>query len=690
MYHNRDISWLGFNFRVLQEAADRSVPLMERVKFLSIFSSNMDEFFRVRYPIITLYSQLKDKTLNKIIPPPDKDLAEKVQQIIFRQLEEFGRILNEELLPELEKEKIILYYKKQIPPEYSSQVRELFFSKVLAFIQPIFIQDSLIENFFPESNKIYFLVLLKKEGETLLHHAVVNIPTGKVPRFYTLESEDESQHIVFLDDIIRDNLKCIFTGFSIHACFSFKITRDAELHLDEENYQKDILKELEKKLEKRDEGAPSRLLYEEGMPVSVQKFLASSLALKSEQLFAGGRYHNLSDLARLPVKNKSLYYPELKQLKPIHVPECGDILTRIEQKDFLLHFPYDSYNPVLTFFNQAAIDPDVISIYVTLYRVAADSHIVNALISAARNKKDVVVFVELKARFDEANNIKWSREMEKAGVKIIYSIPKIKVHSKIALVHKHTGSGKKSYAYIGTGNFNETTARFYTDHALFTTDNSVTTDLNKLFHFLKARTKPVEKAGKEFGSILVSQYNMASIFEEEINAQIKRKKKGLPASIKVKLNNLEDVNMIDLLYKASKAGVPIQLIVRGICALKPGEKGLSENIQVKRIVDRFLEHSRIFIFGQNGTGKVYMGSSDWMTRNLHHRIEVCVPVKEAELAQQLKDYFDIQWSDNVKSRPVEADPYLMSDNNHATINQENQEVERCSQQEIYSYLKNRT
>lgn len=689
MYHNRDISWLGFNYRVLQEAGDSTVPLMERVKFLSIFSSNMDEFFRVRFPVISLYSQLKNKTLSKIVPPPDKDLAEKVQQIISGHLLEFGRILNQELLPGLEDEKISLYYNKPIPPQFFQQVRELFFARVLAFIQPIFIEKSLQENFFPESNKVYLLVLLKKEGQDLLHHAVINIPTGKLPRFYTLESDDDREHIVFLDDIIRENLKCIFTGFDIHASYSFKITRDAELYLDEENYQKDTLKELEKKLEKRDEGAPSRFLYEEGMSVSVQKFLAASLGLKPEQLFVGGRYHNLSDLAKLPVKKKELYYPDLKQLKPIHMQECGDIFTRIEQKDVLLHFPYDSYNPVLTFFNQAAIDPDVSSIYVTLYRVAADSHIVNALISAAKNKKEVMVFVELKARFDEANNIRWSKEMEKAGVKIIYSIPRIKVHSKIALVKKQTAAGKKSYAYVGTGNFNETTARFYTDHALFTTDPGVTGDLQTLFQFLKERTKPVRKAGKEFGSILVSQYNMTDIFEQEINAQIKRKKKGLPASIKIKLNNLEDIPMIDLLYKASRAGVSIQLIVRGICCLKSGEKDLSENIEVKRIVDRFLEHSRIFIFGENGSGKVYMGSSDWMTRNLHHRIEVCVPVGEPELAKQLKDYFDIQWNDNVKAVSTETPAYLMN-NDHTTINGTIKEEAKCSQQLIYTYLKNRT
>lgn len=684
MYHNRDISWLGFNYRVLQEAADRTVPLMERVKFLSIFSSNMDEFFRVRYPVISLYAQLKDKTLNKIVPPPDKDLALRVQEIVGGYFNEFGRILNEDILPALDRENIFLYYNKEIPAEYDMSLREIFFSRILAFIQPVFIRESFRENFYPENNKLYFLVLLKKPGEEMLHHAVVNIPAGKVSRFFTLETTDHIRRIVFLDDIVRNNLKCIFTGFEVHSCYSFKVTRDAELYLDEENYKKDILKELEKKLEKRDQGAPTRFLYEEGMPVSVQKFIASSMGLKQEQLYAGGRYHNLSDFSKLPVEKKELYYPEMKSLRSIFLEECGDIFKRIDRKDFLLHFPYDSYNPVLAFFNQAAIDPDVKSIYITLYRVAADSHIANALISAARNKKEVVVFVELKARFDEANNIRWSKEMENAGVKIIYSIPRIKVHSKIALVTRQTAEGKKGYAYVGTGNFNETTARFYTDHALFTSDTGVTRDLQKLFQFLKTRSRPVKKAAKEFETILVSQYNLTGLFEQEITAQIKRKKKKLPASIKIKLNNLENIPMIDLLYKAARAGVKVKLIIRGICCLNSGEKELKQNIEVKRIVDRYLEHSRLFIFGEKESQKVYMGSSDWMTRNLLHRIEVCVPVKDQDLAHELNDYFDIQWSDNVKAVWIDAETAYPGKN----IDAETGEA-RCSQQEIYQYLKNR-
>jgi polyphosphate kinase len=419
------------------------------------------------------------------------------------------------------------------------------------------------------------------------------------------------------------------------------------------------------------------------MPLSVQNFLAQSLGLKQEELYEGGRYHNLSDLSSLPVSRKDLEYPSLQQLKPAGLEYCGDIFRKIEEKDLLLHFPYESYNPVLTFFNQAAIDPEVEYIAVTLYRVAAESHIVNALISAAKNKKQVQVFVELKARFDEANNIKWSKEMEKAGVKIIYSIPQIKVHSKIALVIKKSKDGIKGYGYVGTGNFNENTAGFYTDHALFTARHDVIKDLKHLFSILEKRKRPEKNAVSEFKELLVSQYNMVPVFEEEIMKQIKRKKKGLDALIRIKLNNLEDVYMINLLYKASQAGVKVQLLVRGICCIAPGKENLSENIEVKRIVDRFLEHSRILIFGDGADNKIYIGSADWMTRNLQQRIEVCTPVAEERLKEELISYFDIQWNDKVKAVTLDAE-----------LNQLRQsglpaEDMKCSQDKIYEYLMQR-
>lgn len=682
MYHNRDISWLGFNYRVLQEAADPTVPLLERIKFLSIFSSNMDEFFRVRYPVISFYATLKEKTLNQIVPPYDKQLGEKVQEIVARQLQEFGTIIHEQVLPGLEENGIILYYNRRPPDAFASQAREVFFSRILAFVRPVFISESQDEKFFPENHSLYFYVLLKQDGKDELRHAVLNIPTDKVPRFLKLDSEDDRQHIVFLDDIIRDNLHCVFTGFTIHASYSFKVSRNSELFLDEGNIKEGLLKEMEKKLAKRDMGHPTRFLYEKGMPLTVQHFLAGILGLKQEELYEGGRYHNLSNLSSLPVFKKELEYPPMRQLKSIQFEDCGDIFHKIEEKDILLHFPYESYNPVLAFFNQAAIDPYVKSIAVTLYRVAAESHIVNALISAAKNKKQVRVFVELKARFDEANNIKWSREMEKAGVKIIYSIPKIKVHSKIALVLRTGKDGPKGYGYVGTGNFNETTAKFYTDHALFTARKEVVDDLQRLFSILAKEKTPEKDAPEKFDHLLVSQYNLVPAFEQEISKQIKLKKKGGEALIRIKVNNLENIYMINQLYRASTAGVKIQLLVRGICCIVPGKEGLSENIEVKRIVDRYLEHSRIFIFGSGDERNVFIGSADWMTRNLQQRIEVCAPVIDPKLKNELTDYFEIQWQDTVKA--VTLDSEL---NQHRLL--DNRGDHKCPQEKIYEYLKNR-
>lgn len=678
MYNNRDISWLGFNHRVLMEAANESVPLMERVRFLSIFSSNLDEFFRVRFPLINVYAKLNDKLREKIVPPPDKDLLAKVQALIDSQLNEFGQIINQGILRSLDKEGIILYYNKPVPQEFRPELKEYFFSKILSFLQPVFIRKSLSEDFFPESNRQYFLVSAARSGEENLTHAFLNIPVKELGRFHSIY-KDNKQHIFFIDDIIRENLAYVFSGYEINSCYSFKITRDAELNLDEENFKTSIIEEVEKKLIKRERGLPSRLLFEKGMPFAMQKLMANSFALTDKQLFEGGRYHNLNDLASLPVDRPDLSFAKHIPVKHKLLEDYADMFKQMENGDILLHFPYQSYNPVLSFFNQAAIDPDVKSIYVTLYRVASDSHIANALISAAKNKKDVTVFVELKARFDEANNIRWSKEMKRAGVKIIYSIPGVKVHSKIALVKKKKAQSDVNYAFIGTGNFNESTARFYTDHALFTTDARLTKDLDILFSALEKGSIPEKKSGIKFEHLLVAQNNMVEAFKKEIDEQIKRHKKGLPALIRIKINNLEDIGMIDALYKASSEGVPVYLIVRSICSIIPGKAGLSNNIVVKRIVDRYLEHSRIFIFGKGDEASAYIGSADWMTRNLHKRIEVVAPIYEKSLANELIDYFEIQWQDIVKA--VEIDE---NGQQHKIEIYNNGDLP--AQQKIYNYL----
>ncbi len=644
MLYNRDLSWLGFNFRVLQEAADKRVPLFERLKFFAIFSSNLDEFFRVRYPSILAISKLNRKTQLQAKNQYDENLPDKVQSEVNRQLQVYSSILNQSLLPELKENKINLYYNESIRDEHIGEIREIFLSHVLTFIQPLFLDAELSKNFIPENNYLYFVITLKAPGEQMIKHAVVNIPSEKLPRYFTLSPMDDMQYVIFIDDIIRENVPCLFPGFEILGIYSVKFNRDAELHFDEE-YAPDLLSKIEKQLQKRQYGPPSRFLYETGMPRNVQLFLASAFDIKHEELFEGGRYHNLSDFAKLPTFGKDLFYPQLKPLSYPGEMKCGDIFEVLNQKDILLHLPYDSYNTVLSFFNQAAVDSSVTDIYITIYRVASESHIVNALISAAKNGKNVTVFVELKARFDEANNIKWSRIMKEAGVQIVYSPTEIKVHSKIGLIKKKIGDQTVCYCILSTGNFHEVTAKFYTDHVLLTTDPIITEELLELYKLLSKKKR--EKV--QFDTLLVSQFNMIDKFEKLIDQEIQKVQFGKEGLIRIKVNNLEEPSMIHLLYKASNAGVQVQLLVRSVCCLVPGVEGISENITVKRIVDRYLEHSRIFIFGGDDDGEVIFGSADWMNRNLHRRIEVCVPIKDKTCKQELLDYFKLQWQDNDKA-----------------------------------------
>lgn len=674
MVYNRELSWLGFNYRVLQEAASPSVPLFERLKFLSIFSSNLDEFFRVRYPAVLALSSLKRKTQKQITTESPGELITAIHEEISRQLLEFGNVLDD-VLPELKKNGIHLYYNEPIKENHKQEITDIFLSQVLSFIQPLLLDGK--NNFSPANNQLYFAIALKKEHEDMMRHAVVNIPSDKLPRFFILRPEDNLNYVIFIDDIIRENMRIIFPGFVILSIYSFKINRDAELDFEEE-YHADVLKKIERQLNKRNSGQPSRFLFEKTMPLNIQLFFTSVLDLKLDEMFGGGRYHNLKDLITLPTFGKKLLY---STLEPIHkrLVRNGDIFNLILTKDVLLHFPYHSYNTILSFFNQAAIDPDVSEIYIALYRVASESHIANALISAAKNGKKVTAFLELKARFDEYNNIQWSKKMKEAGVKLIYSIPGIKVHSKIALVKKQNKENIIRYSVLSTGNFNETTAKFYTDHILLTTNATIGNELQRLFKFLGERRLPLNENELKFKKLLVSQFNMIRGFNELIENEIRKQKSGKPALIRIKLNNLEEQGMIDSLYNASRAGVKIQLIIRGICCIIPSLEDFSENIVVKRIVDRYLEHSRIFIFGTEGDCEVMIGSADWMNRNLHRRIEVCVPIEDAVCKKELIDYFELQWSDNDKS--------VFFDERMQQIKPETNGDVVNAQQSIYNYIR---
>jgi polyphosphate kinase len=637
---NRDISWLSFNGRVLDEAAKPEVPLLERLKFLSIYSSNLDEFYRVRIPALIALSQIDSKE------NPENRLKE-VNAVIASQQQQYGALLRGELLPGLRRQHIHFLYQEPIPEPLQRSTKEYFLTRLAAFLQPVSLSKA--GDFFPENNKIYLAVSMMQDEmpDTL----IVNIPSSDCGRFYT-ETISGVQYVLTLDDIIKSNLELIAPQAVIKGAYSFKITRDAELDLEDE-FKGDIAEKIEQQIMVRDLGLATRMLYDAAMPADVLQQLIVAFHLGNATVVEGSTYHNLRDLAEFPVKRDDLSYDRWPSV-PYHLPE-DDVFGSIARRDLLLHIPYHNYHTVLQFFNQAALDPSVTDISITLYRMAGDSLIGNALISAARNGKNVTVFVELKARFDEANNIRWSKRMKAAGVKIIYSIPGLKVHAKVALV-KRTESGRSVYyGLFATGNFNESTARFYTDHVLMTAHKEMLRELELLFLFLSQRRKPEKEDRLGFKYLLVAQFNLQRAFLDLIDNEMRLAQQGKEAAITIKLNNLEEEVMIGKLYEASQAGVKIRLLIRGICRLKPGVPGLSENISVLRIVDRYLEHGRIFIFGNNGNPRVYLGSADWMNRNIYRRIEVCFPLYDTALRNELIRMMEIQLSDTLSAVRIDEE-----------------------------------
>ncbi|MCF2504536.1 polyphosphate kinase 1 [Dyadobacter sp. CY107] len=639
-YFNRDISWLSFNGRVLQEAADESVPLMERIRFLSIYSSNLDEFYRVRMP----YLQKKE------IIDKNENAFSKAGLIIDRQQDEFGRILRDSIIPSLTKLGVNFCYKNGIPEDISGIANNYFFAQVAGFLQPVFLEKN--TSFFPENNQLYLAVILKfpPDDEQV---ALVNVPAGNLSRFLkvTIEGQD---YIIFLEDIIKRNLKSLFPEAISIESFNIKVTRDAELDIMDEDGD-DIAEKFEKQLSKRDFGFATRLLYEPGLSLRHLQKLISFFDLKTASVVQGGRYHNLKDLASLPVSPPAETYPKWPAVQGMEgVNESRSLFDAILDRDLMVHAPYQSYDTILRFFNEAAINPQVEEIYTTMYRVAHDSKIAFALISAAKNGKKVTVLVELKARFDEANNIRWAKKMKSAGVKIVHSVNALKVHAKLALVKRKN----PTCPYLGllaTGNLNEGTARFYTDHILLTAHQPMLTEAETLFRFLSKKKKPDSSDIIAFQHLLVAQFNLQAKFLQLIDREIANVKNGLAAGITIKLNNLEEEVLVNKLYEASNAGIIIRLIVRSVCRIVPGVKGQSENITVKRIVDRYLEHGRVFIFHNNGQPEVYMGSADWMNRNIYRRIEVCFPIYSETLKTKMMEIIELQWQDTEQAVMIDSE-----------------------------------
>ncbi|HEX9656565.1 MAG TPA: polyphosphate kinase 1 [Bacteroidota bacterium] len=678
---NRDLSWLSFNHRVLQEARDRRVPLYERIKFLAIYSSNADEFFRVRVAATRALLNLKKKTTKKLGFEPAR-LLKRIRKVVERQQEEFGDTFRNSIKKELKKHHVMLVRDDELNRAQRSWVLKYFQNTVEAHVAPVFLSPDKDPPFL-RNRALYLAVRLKRKaispGEKSdgYQHAIVEIPSQKTSRFVTIPSSKANTFVMFLDDVVRVGLPEIFPNHTLEGAYAIKLTRDAELYIDDE-YSGNLVEKVRKALSKRDSGIPARFLFDLEMPKKFLQLLTEIFALGEDDCVIGGRYHNFNDLFTFPNPlAPKLLDPPLKPLMRNGMGPRNRIMEETAKRDLLLHYPYHGYDPVIRFVREAAENPRVTSIRITLYRVARQSGILDALMLALANGKSVTAFIEVKARFDEESNLKWADELEKAGATVLYSFPGWKVHAKLCLVSLKGRNLPRRYAYLSTGNFNEKTATLYADHGFFTSDRMITEEVARVFSILsRGETK------LKFKYLLVAPFTMRKKFGKLIDEEIQQAQSGKKASIIAKMNSLEDPWMIAKLYKASEAGVKISLIVRGICCLLPGIKGLSSNIEVISIVDRFLEHSRIYFFHHGGKKLLYLASADWMSRNLSRRIEVAFPIKEPDLHTEIMDILQIQLNDSTKARVINK----RQDNSYRTAVGEKVH----SQEATYQYLRNRS
>ncbi|MGA9327131.1 MAG: polyphosphate kinase 1 [Salegentibacter sp.] len=669
---HRDLNWLSFNERVLQEAEDKVNPLYERIRFLAIFSSNLDEYFRVRVSQLRQMKRVKKSIRKKLALRPNRITKEIIEEVKHQQ-DEFGHIYYDQIVPELAENDILLIDSEHFDDAQKNFAQKFFREAVLEHLSPVFLDLRQENELFLENAVIYLLVTFKNEN----FFGVVNIPVEKCGRFIQLEGDGKPHSLTFLDEIVRSQLHLLFPENEITGIFEMKLSRDAELYIDDV-YSGVLAEKIYESLQQRSEGQPTRLLYDANMPADVQKRIRKLLNLGKIDMMPGGRYHNFSDFFSFPdpTNNPELHFEELQPVPHRVLENSEDYFKSIAEKDQAVHFPYMSFKYVENFLSQAVNDPAVTHIKISLYRVADESRLTSCLVQALENGKKVTVFVEAKARFDEENNIIWGRKFEKKGAHVIYSYPKVKVHSKIMLITRKEGDAEMDYAYIGTGNFNSETSRIYCDHAIFTANLNFTKELSRLFKVLEGELIiPRDK------NLLISPFSTRQKFTSLIYNEIENARKGEKAKITAKMNSLEDAGIIELLYKASQAGVEIRLLIRGFTCLIPGIPGLSENIYVTSIVDRFLEHGRIYLFENGGNEEIYFGSADWMTRNLDRRIEVIAPIYDKDIAQEFKDILNIQLHDNMKARIQEAE----ETNQYVEKKAEEQAIR--SQVEIYNYLK---
>jgi polyphosphate kinase len=656
-YLNREISWLQFSHRVLQEAADPSVPLLERVFFCGIFSSNLDEYFRVRVASLRSLLRLDELDPDKLGFDPDR-LLHDIHRVVLEQQETYGGIIDG-IFDALAAEGIRRVDESSVPESQAGFLRSYFERDVVPHLDPIFMAlegEMATEGDVPflHNHAVYLVVEIWRADEARQPGApcsvLVEVPAS-LPRFVTLPCGTGDEHLVmFLDDVIRFNLDRMFPEYEIGRSYAVKLTRDADLQIDDE-FDGALVDAIRTSLKNRETGLPSRFLYDMRAPYSLIHLLQHRLGLSNTDMVLGARYHNLNDYMGFPRCGRDdLSYEAWPEIPHAILDGPTSVFAAIHERDQVLHTPYQSFGHVVRFLQEAAGDPDVEEVWLTVYRVASDSSVLKALIEAAEAGKRVTVFMEVQARFDEESNLEWAERLEAAGVRTLYSMKGLKVHAKLAMVARREAGERRLYVYAGTGNFSEKTARIYADHGIFTCDERITRDVEQVFLFL---TGEVEEPRTEH--LLVAPFTMRTGFNDLIGHEAKRAAASEPSGMTLKMNSLQDPKIIRRLYDAAVAGVPIEVIVRGICCLIPGVTGQSESIHVRSILDRLLEHARIYIFHHDGEERMYLASADWMKRNLSRRIEVAIPVYDPEARRQLRALVDFQLADNLKARVIEAD-----------------------------------
>jgi polyphosphate kinase len=680
-YIARDISWLSFNGRVLQEANDPTVPLNERVRFLGIFSNNLDEFFRVRVATLKRMTEFTNKKGNiqniDLIESPQLVL-DQIQTIVLKQQNEFNRIW-QNINKELKTNKVFLVDERKLTIEQKNFVKQYFDEVVRPYIIPLMIENVPELPYLRDKSLYLAIVMSNKNSAYNQKFSLIEIPSRSVGRFIQLPSKPGTANIMLIEDVIRYNLPIIFSHFKFNKfeAHVFKITKDAEIDLDQE-VGMNFIDKISKGIKNRRKGKPVRFVYEKEMNAEILEFLIQKLKLsRKSSIIPGGHIHNFRHFMDfpnvIPVKANrppSLIHPAFKKKDLV-----SDIVMK---KDVMLHFPYHTYDPIIDMLREAAMDDMVTSIKITAYRLASNSKVINALINAARNGKNVTVFLELKARFDEEANLEWKTIMEEEGINVLVGVPNKKVHAKLCIIQKKIGLKQVKYGFISTGNLNEKTARVYADHCLLTSSPTIMNEATKIFAYLEnwqQGDKPIAK----MRNLLISPINMRNSIIEFINNEIENAKKGKKASIIIKLNSITDITLIEHLYKAVKENVEVHLIIRGITTLKVNDPKATVKLNAISIVDQYLEHARVMIFHNNGNEKVYISSADWMVRNLDHRIEVAVPINDLTIKKELIDIIKIQLKDNQKARVLDSE--LM--NKYVPLTGRKFK----SQEETYLYLK---